>query len=230
MENDAEVVVGTSLPPRKSDVLFESGTDWQANACVASGFDDIIYQDGYRQAALHLAEYVCDNGSGQEFLVYPIIYLYRHHIELTLKSITRTAYTLLDQAVTGKSSDTLTQHDLSKLWALARPLLNPVHEMADHSAFPPDDLEGIDSYIRQLHEHDPDGQRFRYPTTRKGTPSLRSGLTRINIRHLSNALEKLANYLEGTDNWFGDLIEAKAEYQAKHGLTPPHQHDFEAGA
>jgi hypothetical protein len=42
-------------------------------------------------------------------------------------------------------------------------------------------------------------------------------------------LEKLADYLEGTDNRLGDLIEAKAGYQAKHRLTPPHQHDFEAG-
>jgi len=145
------------------------------------------------------------------------------------KSIIRTAYSLLDEAVTGKSSGPLTQHDLSKLWALARPLLNAVSKIADNSVFPLDDLEGIDSYIRQMHEHDPNGQHFRYPTTKKGTPSLRSGLTSINIRDLSSALENLADYLEGTDNWLGDLIEAKAGYQAKHGLTPPHQHDFEAG-
>ena len=217
-----------SLPPRKSDVLFEPETNWQATPSTASGFDDIIYQDGYRKAALHLVEYVCDNGSEGTFLVYPIIYLYRHHVELTLKSIIRAAGTLLDQPTTDKNGDTLAQHDLSKLWALARPLLNLVHNVADDSTFPPDDLEGIDSYIRQLHEHDPDGQRFRYPTTKKGTPSLRSGLTRINIRHLSNALETLADYLEGTDNWFGDLIEAKAGYQENRGLAPPHQHDFSA--
>lgn len=228
MQDDEKSVVGTSLPPRKSDVLFGPRTDWQASARVASGFDDIIYQDGYRHAALHLVEYVCDKGSQQDFLVYPIIYLYRHHIELALKSIVRTAYLLLDQELTGKSSDALTRHDLSKLWALARPLLNPVCEMAGQSAFPLDDLEGINSYIRQLHEHDGDGLCFRYPTTKKGAPSLRSGLTKINIRDFSSALEKLADYLEGTDNWFGDLTEAKAEYQAKRGTTPPHHHDAEA--
>lgn len=229
MDDDEESVVGMSLPPRKSDVLFGSGTDWQAIACVASGFDDIIYQDGYRQAALRLVEYLCDKGSGQDFLVYPIIYLYRHHIELTLKSIVRTAYSLLDQTVTDKRSHPLTKHDLLKLWELARPLLDSVCEIADNSAFPLDDLEGLESYVKQLHEHDDDGQHFRYPTTTKGTPSLRPGLTTINIRNLSNALEKLADYLEETDNWLGDLIEAKAGYQARHGLTPPHQRDFEAG-
>ncbi len=227
MHDDARAMAGTSRPPRKSDVLFGTGTNWRVGGHVASGFDDIVYQDGYRQAALHLVEYVCDKGSGQDFLIFPIIYLYRHHIELTLKSIIRTACKLLDELVTDIGSGILSQHDLSKLWALGRPLLNQVHKMADNLAFPPDDLEGIDSYIRQMHEHDPDGQRFRYPTTRKGTPSLRSGLTRISIRDLSSTLERLADYLEGIDNWFGDLIDAKGEYQAKYGRTPPCQTDFD---
>jgi hypothetical protein len=229
MEDDVEVVVGTSQPPRKSDELFGQGANWQSKACAASGFDDIVYQDGYRRAALHLAQYVFDRGPGHDFLVYPIIYLYRHHIELTLKSIIGTTYILLDQAATAKGSKTLTQHDLSQLWVLARSLLNPVSEMADGSIFPPDDLDGIDSYIRQVHEHDPNGQHFRYPTTRKGAPSLRPGLIGINIRGLSDALERLADYLEGVDNWFGDLIEAKARHQARHGLTPSHQNDIETG-
>lgn len=69
MVDDEESVVGTSPPPRKSDVLFGSGTDWQANACV-NGIDDLAaYQNGYRRAALHLAEYVCDAERGQDFLV-----------------------------------------------------------------------------------------------------------------------------------------------------------------
>ena len=194
MSYDGESAVGTFLPPQKSDVLFGSEADWQVNACAASGFDDIIYQEGYRRAALHLVEYLCDKGNGQDFLVYPIIYLYRHHIEITLKSIVRTAYSLLDQEVTDKGSDLLISHDLSKLWTLASSLLNAAYKIADNSAVPLDDLEGIESYIRQLHEHDPDGQRFRYATTRKGTPSLRLGLTSINIRDLSNALESVRDH------------------------------------
>ncbi len=228
MSDDEESAVGTSLPPRKSDVLFGPGIDWQAKACAASGFDGIIYQDGYRRAALHLVEYLCDKGSEQDFLFCPIIYLYRHHIELALKSIIGGAHSLLDEAVTGKGSDPLTRHDLSELWTLARPLLNAVSKIADNSVFPMDDLEGINSYIRQMHEHDPNGQHFRYPTTRRSIPSLCSGLTSIDIRELSSALEKLADYLEGIDNWVGDLIEAKAGYQAKHGLILPHPRDVEA--
>jgi hypothetical protein len=84
MDDNEESVVGFLPPPRKSDVLFGSGTDWQTNACVNGIGDSVAYQDGYRRAALQLAEYVCDAGRGQDFLVYPIVYLYRHHIELAL--------------------------------------------------------------------------------------------------------------------------------------------------
>jgi hypothetical protein len=220
MAADEESVVGTSPPPRKSDVLFGSGTDWQANACV-NGIDDLAaYQNGYRRAALHLAEYVCDAGRGQDFLVYPIVYLYRHHIELTLKSIISVACFVVDYTLTEKDLDTLGRHDLAKLWNLARPLLNPTCELGGSPALPPDDLEGIDSYILQLHKLDPDGQRFHYATTKskgrkaKRLPSLHPDLKHINIRNFAIALEKLADYLDALDMWFGDLVDAKIEFQA----------------
>lgn len=216
MQDDEDSVVGTSPPPRKSDVLFASGTEWQANACV-NGIDNAMaYQDGYRRAALHLVEYVCDAGQGQDFLVYPIIYLYRHHIELMLKSIINVACFLIDYKLTENDMDTLRHHDLARLWTLTRPLLNQICELGGSPALPPDDLEGIDSYILQLHKHDPDGQRFRYATRKaKRLPSL-SQLTHINIRDFGIALEKLADYLDGIDMWFGDLVEAKIEFQAKY--------------
>ena len=166
MADDEESVVGTSPPPRKSDVLFGSGADWQANACVNGIDDSTAYQDGYRRAALHLAEHVCDAGRGQDFLVYPIVYLYRHHIELTLRSIISVACFLVDHTLTERDLNTLGRHDLAKLWKLARPLLNPICALGGSPSLPPDDLDGIDFYIMQLHRHDPDGQRFRYATTK----------------------------------------------------------------
>lgn len=80
-------------------------------------------------------------------------------------------------------------------------------------------MEGIDAYIRQIHEHDPDGQRFRYATikTRAATQqgakvsSLRPGLKLINVRVFADAMEKLVSYLQGIEWWFSDLEDAYAE-------------------
>jgi hypothetical protein len=88
-------------------------------------------------AALQLAEYVCDAGRGQDFLVYPIVYLYRHHIELALKSIINVACFVVDYTLTKKDLYTLDHHDLAELWKLARPLLNPTCELGGSPALPP---------------------------------------------------------------------------------------------
>jgi hypothetical protein len=224
MNDENESVIGPLPPPRATDVLFGSGDDYGTNACISHWHAvDFGYTSGFRQAGLRLAEHVCETASDQDVLVYPIVYLYRHHIELVLKSIVEVAAALLDRELTEPDRRTLGGHDLSRLWDTTRPLLNPVCALVPHPPFPDDDLQGIDSYIRQLHEHDPDGQRFRYATTkpkrsdRRGTavgiPSLNSDLKLVNIRAFAYAVEKLADYLEGIEGWFGDLQDAKAEWR-----------------
>ena len=101
-------------------------------------------------------------------------------------------------------------------------MLNPACELGGEPPLPPEDLEAIDSYIDQLHQHDPEGQSFRYSTTKvKGQKekrkllSLPGDLIYINIRNFADGMEKLADYLEGLDNEIGDWIDAKIEYQAK---------------
>ncbi len=204
-------------------MLFGPGEDFEVNACIAHLMEaDFIYFSGFRRAAARLARHVCETGSDQDFLVYPIVYLYRHHAELVLKNIIEVAAALLDRELTKSDHEALERHDLARLWAAARPLLNPVCALVPNPPFPDDDLAGIDSYIRQLHEHDPKGESFRYATTkvrRNGTrsPSLSPDLKLVNIRAFAAAMERLADYLEGIEGWFGDLVDAKAQYRRKYG-------------
>jgi hypothetical protein len=134
---------------------------------------------------------------------------------------------LLDRELTEGDHKALGGHDLSRLWNITRPLLNPVCALVPNPPFPDDDIQGIDSYIRQLHEHDPDGQRFRYATTKArrsahrgtaaGVPSLNPNLKLVNIGAFATAMEKLAEYLEGIEGWFGDLQDAKATHRRAYG-------------
>ena len=225
MSEDDQSVFGTSPSPKKEDVLFGPGEDWQANACISHWDAPWAYSNGFRRAALQLAMRVCETGRDQDVLIYPIVYLYRHHVELVLKAIIKSASGLLDRELSEQDLKTLGRHSLSELWGTARPLLNPVCGRAGDSQFPVSELDGLDSYIQQIHEHDPDGQRFRYATTkvrRAGRahatePSLRPELSKVNVRLLANAMERLADYLENIEDWFGDLEEAKREYEYQHG-------------
>jgi hypothetical protein len=97
--------------------FFELNEDWEANACVGSTVADWIYFTGFWRAAQRLAEHVCDTGNDQDFLIYPVVYLYRHHIELILKSIFESASSLLDRALTEDDRKTLGRHGLLRIVA-----------------------------------------------------------------------------------------------------------------
>lgn len=224
MSDESESVIGLLPPPRASDVLFGPGEDYEANACISHWLEvGYVYSTGFRRAGLRLVEHVCETGSDQDFLIYPIVYLYRHHTELLLKAIIGIAAALLDRELTKADHKALGGHDLDRLWNTTRPLLNPVCALVPNPPFPDDDLQGIESYIRQLHEHDPNGQCFRYATTKPkqsdlprsaaSVPSLSPDLKLVNIRAFAAAMEKLADYLEGIEAWFGDLQDAKAQSQ-----------------
>ena len=55
---------------------------------------------------------------------------------------------------------------------------------------------------------------FRYPLARDGTANL-EGIQRINLRHFSDCMEALCNYLDGWDSYFADMIETKAQMEAE---------------
>src|SRR5712671_6183891 len=82
-----------SQPFAKGDALFRSVTaseadedDWETNAWVR-GATDYAYAEGYRRAARILADHVIQNRWDIDFLVYPIVFLYRHNIELQFKRL-----------------------------------------------------------------------------------------------------------------------------------------------
>ena len=95
-------------PPFKTDRLFGPDIDWETDA-------ERAYSRGFRRAGLQLAAQVCESGKDQDTLVYPIVYLYRHHAELVLKSIIECARALLNRNLTESDRKTLGRHDLVHL-------------------------------------------------------------------------------------------------------------------
>ncbi|MEA2753825.1 MAG: hypothetical protein QOJ54_114 [Aliidongia sp.] len=86
MSDDDLSRFGSDLPPRKEDILFRRRSIEKQRRDAFQGMEDWVYSTGFRLAAHHLAEQVGDTGTEQGFLIYPIIYLYRHYVELVLKA------------------------------------------------------------------------------------------------------------------------------------------------
>lgn len=203
---------------QKEDILFPRCSNVEQQDYMKLGLEDWFYSSGFRRAAHLLARQMSDTGTENHFVIYPLIYLYRHYFELILKAIIASAHRLLSKEPTKQDLKTLADHDLQQLWQVAQPLLNPVCECAGATAFPASELEGVTSYILQIHEHDPDGQRFRYGTKKpkantQTCPSLSPDLDLKNVRALATTLEKLADYLEGIEWWFVELEDVKVEFE-----------------
>ena len=202
-------------PPRKGDKLFRGDLrDWKNNACLRNG-DEYAYREGYRRGAQILVRAVEETQSDQDLLVYPIVFLYRHHIELALKRVIKRAPYLIERALTKVESDHLVDHRLDLLWQDFKPMAKAITEAAGWEELPFEDVEGIDDYIRQLCEVDPRSYSLRYAHSKKGDPSLPETLTHINLRHFGELMERLANYLYGLEAATSHLEDSKQEMEAE---------------
>ena len=102
--------------------LLASDSDWHNNACLNYMPDHgTAYTEGYRRAADILINHIDESGRDQDFLVYPVLFLYRHHIELIIKQIIGLALALTEEP--DKRQYKKDDHNLNTLWPLAQKLI-----------------------------------------------------------------------------------------------------------
>ncbi len=196
--------------PRKGDNLWGFNDDLQSNACLNWHWDPFDpYSRGYRKAADILATYVVKNHRDQDMLVYPILFLYRHYIELKLKEITHYGSMLLE------GSKGIPQgHDLNELWLEARKVLERIEPEV-----PIEDLDNFESGLNQLVKMDRFSTAFRYPEDKKGKPSLPQ-VYHINIRNVQEVMARLCSFLDACTSHIDHLRDCQAELY-EHGLLDP---------
>lgn len=175
--------------PSLNDKLFIEADDWWMNACLNWYHDPTeIYIIGYKEAADSLVESIANRKGSADSLIFPIVFLYRHYIEIRLKSLLQDGCRLLDREYKQKS-----EHQLSKLWPKVRTILNELWPDEDG-----EDLKAIDSLITQFEEVDPRSTTFRYPKDFYGNNSLNLEIPRVNLRNLAEVVDAMSTILEGS--------------------------------
>ncbi len=172
--------------PQKGKQLFkEIVGDWH-NACLYPLKDDmwVNYVIGYKNAADMLVDHVKNTNNEHDTLVFPIIFLYRHYLELQLKMIIKDGYQLLYM-----NKDYAKCHKLDELWSDCKIIITKIWPEGDKEP-----LEAMDDYISQFCQVDPLATDFRYPVRRNGTDSLES-LNFINLSHLSEVMNSIENFI-----------------------------------
>lgn len=182
--------------------LFDAGDDWQLNACL-NFMDDMSYGyiEGYLRAADFLVEHVAKTARDQDVFVYPIAFMYRHHIELQLKRIIDTGRKLLTN-----NDGHPTHHKLHDLWPLAKGILRQTWPNEPD----PSEFKLIDNFVDHFSKVDHDSIAFRYPTQKTGTSSLR-GVRHINLSNLAECVHSFSDFLDGAASGLIDYLNHKRE-------------------
>ncbi|EPV5021999.1 hypothetical protein ACVGXO_03800 [Enterobacter hormaechei] len=187
--------------------LLASDSDWHNNACLNYMPDHgTAYTEGYRRAADILIKHIDESRLDQDFLVYPVLFLYRHHIELLIKQIIGLALALAEDP--DKYQYKKDDHNLNTLWPLAQKLLLEVDDCYRSS-----DFRLIKEVVKELHKADRRATDFRYARRNDGTRSL-EGIHYINTRRFGEKMGAASDSLDAIDSGLRYLLEQRSEWNS----------------
>jgi len=165
---------------------------------ISSGWDSVadfsVLAKGYASAAERAVESWNGRGSRRTDLeAYPILFLYRHALELSIKHVLYRAFELSRYHLPGEIEEKLqNDHNLQRVWQVVSKTLNmlsPNNELMRSVE------EAISRTCAELSELDPGSYTFRYPIDRNGKP-ISATRRRVN---LSAFVEELNKVLEDLD-------------------------------
>ena len=199
-----------------SDSLFKS--DPQSGVWIDSPFvperegwpEWYTYVWGFKDAADRLIEDLLHEGTPRRawFLANPCLTLYRHSVELAIKSI-------LITAGAGHKPEQIANHDLNSLWQQAVEAMKLEAMKLETSSLDGDEtLALVGNLIAELNAADTNSENFRYGVDKKLQP-YEGRLQRVDVKNLRRVMAKLASSLERYDTWLYEAQQARWAYEAE---------------
>jgi len=169
-----------------------------------------IYADGFKRAAELLIANVATTYEINT-VIFPILFLCRHYLELTLKEVIG-----YGRYVNQAEASTPGSHDLKELWKEAKSYIRK--EMREIST---DELKRIEALILEFHGIDPTSERSRYPIIKKRRQGERqasfsadSTYTHINLDALAQKVKTIGEFLEMVTSYLSAAQDLEAEFRA----------------
>lgn len=192
--------------------LFRPGSISDLNACVGNNGGPYDFQDysiGYFDSGERLYKSIESNRYCLDVLVYPLVYLYRHAIELGLKHLVK----ILPQLFEETDSIQYT-HNLKDNWEVVKNYLLRVFEnygsyFEDGDSSIKDTIAFVEKVLDDIIEIDSNGQSFRFPILRNGDFSLKE-ISHINVKVFHDTMLEIKRCFE---YWFNLLEIIWDDYQ-----------------
>lgn len=169
---------------------------------------------GYKEAGDRIVQGIGEGRAGQDYLIFPIFFLYRQYLEIMIKGLILECQLLAGierPEKANKPADRVLAaqgHDIGALWAYLLSITPQVWP-----GFDAKDVAETSNVVSAFVAHDKGGDAARYPVDLTGKRTL-AGLKRVNLRVLSEhmaAAEKGFWFLEGT---FDHELDQRGEAEA----------------
>jgi hypothetical protein len=164
---------------------------------------DWHYGEGYEGAAWVLLKHIEESGHDAHIadtMVFPLIFLCRHAIELRMKDLIEDGHCLLG------TEPAPTKHNLGNLWSLCWKVIKMQWPGTQESH-----VAEEAAIITDFDEVDPGSTSFRYSLDAGGEPSLPPALTRLQPRKIVAAMTKVCRALEAASTGVVAEAEQRAE-------------------
>ena len=161
------------------------------------------YIYGYKKAADKLVQNLDKKHSEIDYLVYPIIFLYRHHIELILKNLLA-----LNIQLSQSKEKIPKNHKIRDIWPRVKGHYRQINQGQNSK-----ELKFVDNIIEELDTIDPDSMNFRYSRDTKGSKP-NENLRNIDLKVFAKIIDKVSDILETFEYQVRYCLEQKWEYES----------------
>ena len=183
--------------------IWETGP-WQADAQLESDRNWYPYVAGYKDAA----DKVIDTTENEYFdnLVYPIMFLYRHYLEIMIKQMLlefRSLQFHLNRYYGNteycpefsKGKDPIMKHDLMSIWKELRELMEESWSDEEELSF----LTDVECRIKEFHDIDQGSFAFRYPVDKENNPIFQfdQEIQKVNIVQVKRVVDAITTRFGG---------------------------------
>ena len=147
---------------------------------------------GFKEAADKVVDSLAATKERMDVFFFPVVYLYRHAIELSLKGLVNDGIYLQILKDDQDLQDILASHNLHSLWSRVRLVLKAIWSDGDE-----EDVDAVEKIILEFHQVDKSGQRLRYSKDKQGKSHVDILPGRVDLIVLKQTMECLFHFLGG---------------------------------
>ena len=187
------------IPLENAPNMFDFSGIGDGSECTANiGWNDQDFSHTYTESFFKSAELLVNVGKGSiDYLVYPIVFLYRHYTELALKDLILLCRLYFGEGITFKK-----KHDINSLLVEFSGILdrNQIGDMLPNE---------IRLAINKISEYDEKNETFRYAHDFQGEPSQNHSNKFLNLHNFQLGMRQIHEYLDLISLWFDERSDSK---------------------